>query len=194
MLKNLTVVIPAYNECGSIAAVVKEAREALDKKARYEILVVDDGSTDGTGEIARTAGARVISLKKNSGYGAALKRGIGSAKYDTICTLDADGSYSPSEIPKLLYHASQKRMVIGARKGEYIKRQVLRNFLKFFLRKLAEFLTSSKIDDVNSGMRVFDRRVLMRYSNLLCDGFSFSTSSTMIYLCAGLPEIGRAHV
>ncbi len=121
-VRGVSVVVPAFNEQGAIAATIADVRAALDKTetgfAESEILVIDDGSTDDTAALAEAAGARVIRLPRNRGYGAALKAGFAAAQHDTVVITDADGTYPASAIPEMLKYASDYEMVIGARVGE----------------------------------------------------------------------------
>lgn len=198
----VSVVIPAYNESDAVKDVVAGTAAALKDFNGHEIIVVDDGSTDGTGMLAAEAGARVITLERNSGYGAALKAGIRAAKNDTIAILDCDGSYSAADVPRLLAHMERGVMVVGVRK--IIWRQMGRNVYKFLFNRLVGLMVGKKVRDINSGIRAFDRRDLMIYERLLCDRFSFSTSSAIIYLRSGMrikyvgadyfPRVGRSHM
>src|SRR5438552_7321800 len=113
-----SLVIPAYNEEASITSVVDKAREVLQACAdRFEIIVVDDGSADRTGELAEQAGARVVSHPYNRGYGNSLKSGISAARYEDIVICDADQSYPLDELPRLLQDADRYDMIVGARQG-----------------------------------------------------------------------------
>ena len=100
----ITIVLPAFNEQQAIAETIREVRSAIESMGidDYELLVVDDGSTDGTGDLASAEGASVIRHPENIGYGRSLKDGIEAAKYDTILISDADGSYPADSIPDLL--------------------------------------------------------------------------------------------
>ena len=97
MTRGVSVVVPAYNEERAIECCLGELQTALASVDRdCELIVVDDGSSDRTGELAEKAGARVIALPENRGYGAALKAGVAAARYDTIAITDADGTYPAS--------------------------------------------------------------------------------------------------
>ena len=110
--------VPAYDEEEGIGASLADVLLALQKvEGESELVVVDDGSTDRTREIAEGSGARVISLPENRGYGAAILAGIAAAKYDTIVITDADGTYPAGAIPELLKYRDDYEMVVGARVG-----------------------------------------------------------------------------
>src|SRR5436190_23723685 len=114
----LTIIIPAYNEERGIRPVVEQVRDAMESfEYEFEIVIVDDGSQDRTGEEARATGARVIQHRQNRGYGEALKTGIRHAQYERIAIIDADGSYPASEIPRLAALLDDAEMVVGARTG-----------------------------------------------------------------------------
>ena len=180
----VSVVIPAYNEAAHLAAEVR-AVEAVMRETGwdFEIMVVDDGSSDGTAEEGIRAGARVLRHKRNRGYGAALKRGIAAARFDWILITDADGTYPASAIPALLDAAAESDMVVGARTGESVKIPLARRPAKAFLRVLASYLAGQKLPDLNSGLRLMRRDLVERYVHLLPSGFSFTTTITLASAC-----------
>ena len=110
----ITVVIPAYNEADSIADVVADIKENAADFVDH-VLVVDDASTDDTGELAKNAGAEVLRHKHNRGYGAALKTGIRAAPTNLILTFDADGQHDATYIPKFWELIDDYDMVVGQR-------------------------------------------------------------------------------
>jgi len=184
----ISVRIPAFNEEGGIVETIQRARAALEKAqlAPYEIIVIDDGSTDCTGDLATAAGGRVIRHPHNVGYGRSLKDGINSAIYDTIIITDADGSYPIEEIPVLVerYRAGND-MVVAARTGKYYRESLIKSPMRWVLKKIVEFTASREIPDINSGLRVFNRVTAQRYFNRLSDAFSFTTSMTLAYVMNG---------
>jgi glycosyltransferase involved in cell wall biosynthesis len=182
----VTVVIPAFNEEGGVADCVNEVRAALESTgASYEVLVVDDGSSDRTAERAASAGAEVVRQPENRGYGAALKAGIRRAKHDVIVITDADGTYPSEEIPRMLAQLDGYEMVVGARIGDAVEIPLERRPAKWFLRRLASYLAGCEIPDLNSGLRVMRRPLVERFEHLLPAGFSFTTTITLASLCSG---------
>ena len=184
MIEAVTIVIPAYNEEKGVGPVVIAVRDVLDHAGiRSEIIVVDDGSRDGTAEAARLAGARVLRHRSNRGYGAALKTGISSARHDVICITDADGTYPCHMIPVLIEELERNDMVVGARVGSNVHIPMVRKPAKWALKKLANYVTSSRIPDLNSGLRAFRREMAVQYFSILPDQFSFTTTITLAMLC-----------
>jgi glycosyltransferase involved in cell wall biosynthesis len=181
----VSVVIPAYNEEASIGSGVEEVRKAMDDSGRpYEIIVVDDGSSDRTGEIAAAlSGIRLLTQPMNRGYGAALKAGIKVAKYQTIVITDADGTYPADQLPKMLEIGKDYDMVVGARIGANVSIPLVRRPAKWFLTRLASLLAGRNIPDLNSGLRVINRAHVLRFQHLLPSGFSFTTTISLAMLC-----------
>ena len=163
-----SIVIPAYNEEETIAETVQACQRELPKTGQpYEILVVDDGSSDKTAEIAEAAGARVIRHLNNLGYGRSLKDGIRAATYDTIVITDADGTYPIDQIPSLVQiYREGFNMVVGARQGKNYSESIKKGALRFILKHLVEFTAGRKIPDINSGLRIFSRREAVPYLQL----------------------------
>lgn len=184
IMEKLSILIPAYNEEKGIADTLKELRAVISKTGLgYEVIVVDDGSSDRTAEIVRKLnGIKLIQHPYNKGYGASLKTGIENAKGDWILIIDADGTYPAKDIPKLLKHVNQYDMVVGARTGKDVKIQLYRKPAKWFLTKLANFLSGRKIYDLNSGMRIFRKKDAIKFFNILPSSFSFTTTITLAYL------------
>src|SRR6185369_4581442 len=161
-------------------------RQAAAALSAVDIVVVDDGSTDRTAEVARLAGARVIRHPHNIGYGRSLKDGISAAHHDAIAITDGDATYPPEDLPRLLDAMSRGfDMVVGARTGEHYDGRPFKGQLRRVLTFLVEFTTGRPVPDVNSGFRVFRRSIAMPYFGQLCDTFSFTTSLTLAYMMTG---------
>ena len=181
----ISVVIPVYNEEEAIGAVLDELIEIVEDKA-YEIIAVDDGSTDNTVKAVQEKPVTLIQHPRNIGYGAAIKTGIKNATNDVIVIIDGDGSYPVNAIPELLKEAEEYDMVVGARVGKEVKIQLYRRPAKWFLSKLANYLADTKIPDLNSGMRIFRRKEVEKFYNILPNKFSFTTTITLAYHTTGL--------
>jgi glycosyltransferase involved in cell wall biosynthesis len=184
----ISVVIPALNEEIAIGATVAEVSKVLTAAnlVPFEVVVVDDGSSDATGKIAAEAGARVLRHPHNVGYGRSLKNGITAARYDMIAICDADGTYPASAIPELVrLHREGFDMAVGQRQGPHYRESMLKMPMRALLRFLVEWTAGRHIPDINSGLRVFSRTAVMQYFAHLCDTFSFTTSMTLAYLLTG---------
>ena len=185
-MRGISVVIPAHNESKSIRRVLEEIREPLSRAGLpSEVIVVDDGSTDGTGDLAREAGVRVVAHGGGRGYGAALKTGMEQASHDMILIMDADGTYPPGAIPRLVEESRSHDMVVAARVAEDVHIPLIRRPMKWLLTKLANYLAGIRIPDLNSGMRIFRKEVAQRFLYLLPAGFSFTSTLTLAMLCNG---------
>ncbi len=182
IMDGISVVIPAYNEEDGIGAVVEALRIALEPcVSPWEIIVVDDGSTDGTAQAAAAPGIRVLSHEVNLGYGASLKIGIRRARYDCIVITDADMTYPVERILDLVAAMESVDMAVAARTGIKVAIPLLRRPAKWCLRKLAEYLADVEIPDLNSGLRCFRKSDVGEYMHLLPNGFSFTTTITLAY-------------
>ena len=189
MKEKISVVIPVYNEQESIISTLKDISSVLEKKEiDYEIIVVNDGSTDKTaetvGEFIRGEynNIKIISHDWNLGYGAALKTGIKTSVNEIIVITDADGTYPNDEIPRLLSYIDSHDMVVGARTGKNVKIPLVRKPAKWMINQLANYLSGYKIPDLNSGLRVMKKELIEKYIQYLPDGFSFTTTITLALL------------
>jgi glycosyltransferase involved in cell wall biosynthesis len=183
----LSIVIPVYNEEEAIADVLDSIRETMDAAdQQYEIVVVDDGSTDRTAEIlAARREIQLIHHEHNRGTGAARTTGIEAAKGDIIIMTDGDGTYPAQDMPRLLEALGQCDMVIGARRQEQGTLKWLRTPAKWFIRQLAAYLTDTRIPDLNSGLRAFKKDIALRYLNILPSTHSWVSTITIAFLSDG---------
>ena len=201
----LTLIIPAYNEEKAVADVIRSSRNVLSQMGiNHEIIVVDDGSSDETAEVARMAGAVVVTHPHNLGYGAALKSGIMQAQYDWIAIVDADGTYPIDEFSALLQYIPTFDMVVGARTGEHYWGSFLKQPTRSAFLWLGEFVTGTHIPDINSGMRIFRKEIALRHFERISSGFSFTTTLTLAMTLEGCfvkyvpisyhPRTGKSHI
>jgi len=187
---DLAVILPAFNEANGITDTLSRVRTVLaGLNCSSEIIVVDDGSKDGTGQKATDAGVRVITHPWNRGYGAALKTGVLSTEATAILIMDADSSYLPDAIPKLLAGLDRADMVVGTRSLGSEGVAWIRRPGKWMLNRLASYLIGLNIPDLNSGQRVMKRDVLLKYMHLCPSGFSFTSTITLAMLANGHPVI-----
>jgi glycosyltransferase involved in cell wall biosynthesis len=177
---HISVVIPAMNEAQAIADVIARLR-ALPWR---EIIVVDDGSTDATGERARNAGARVIRHPYNKGNGAAVKTGIRNALGDFVLVVDADGQHQPEDTQALIEKLGEYDLVVGAR-DPATQATIGRRVGNALLNRLASYLTGQAIPDLTSGFRAARREHLREFIHLLPNGFSTPTTTTLAFIKAG---------
>jgi glycosyltransferase involved in cell wall biosynthesis len=197
---SISIIIPAYNVEGSIGNVLEGLRAWRD---RAEIIVIDDGSTDRTAEIAERAGVRVIRHRVNKGYGAALKAGIRAARGEVIVMMDSDGEHDAAQIQALLDAMPDNEMVVGAR-GKGSHAPLLRRPGKWILSKVANYLAETNIPDLNSGLRAFRKDIVLRFMPILPNGFSFTTTLTLALFKEGYniayvpitttPRVGKSTV
>jgi glycosyltransferase involved in cell wall biosynthesis len=181
---SLSVVVPAYNEEGAIRHTIEDIRREMDATGiPYEIIVIDDGSTDRTLEIARETGVVVDSNQVNTGYGASLKRGIRQAQHDYVAIIDADGTYPARYLPPMLAMCRTQDMVVGDRGAAMKNVPLIRRPAKWMLNALASFLAERKLNDLNSGLRVFRKSELVPFIPLLPQKFSFTTTITLCMSC-----------
>ena len=179
--ETVTIVVPAFNERDSIASVVTAMRAAAPW---HEVLVVDDGSTDGTGEAAQAAGARVLRHPYNKGNGASVKTAIRSASTEWIAIIDGDGQHPTDDTKRLVDRCGDFDLVIGAR-DPHTHATPGRRFGNAVLNWLASYLTERPIPDLTSGFRVARREYLLEFIHMLPNGFSTPTTTTLAFMKAG---------
>lgn len=172
-----SVIVPAFNEERGLPLVLEELVRFFPSA---EIIVVNDGSTDATERVAREFPVTVISHPVNRGYGAALKTGIAAAKHERLVFFDGDGQHDPAHIQPMLDRLDAADLVIGER-SRYSRRSPLHRVGRAVLSWLVNFLTRTRVHDINCGLRAARRSVMLRYLGLLPDGFSFSTTSTVVF-------------
>jgi glycosyltransferase involved in cell wall biosynthesis len=178
--RDVSVVIPAFNEEDGIAAVIAP----LLARGFREVLVVDDGSSDATAARATAAGARVVRHPYNKGNGAAVKTGIREALGEVVLMMDADGQHDPGEAASIYGSIGTFDMVIGARASK--DQAFTRALGNALFKALASWLTGRPIPDLTSGFRAARRERLLEILHLLPNGFSYPTTSCLAFLKAGL--------
>jgi glycosyltransferase involved in cell wall biosynthesis len=198
--ESVTIVLPAFNEVDSIAQVVTALKAAAPW---HEVLVIDDGSTDGTGKAAQDAGARVVRHPYNKGNGAAVKTAIRSAASEWIAIVDADGQHRADDAIKLVSRLGDFDLVIGARDSR-TQATAGRRAGNAILNWLASYLTERPIPDLTSGLRAARREYLLEFIHLLPNGFSTPTTTTLAFIKAGynvafepmaaLPRVGTSKI
>jgi glycosyltransferase involved in cell wall biosynthesis len=189
--EGLSVVIPVLDELQA-AARLGERLASIQARATFplEILVVDDGSRDGTRDHLRSIdlpGLRVLAHGGTRGYGAALAHGITEARHPWIAITDADETYPDERIPELFREALRQDtdMLIGARTGSVVEDPLPRQPPKWALRRLASLVSGTAIPDLNSGLRIMRRAMVERYLHLLPAGMSFTSTITLAALAGG---------
>ncbi len=179
-MPNLSIIIPVYNEEAVIGEVLKELI-AIAQGKDWEIIVVDDGSPDNSASVISQFNVKLLRNPINKGYGASLKYGIKEAKAEKVLIMDGDGQHDPSEIDHLLKYGDDYDLVIGSR-NQIIHSSLWRMPGKWLLGFMANYLTRQKIPDVNSGFRIYKRKVILKYLSICPDRFSFSTTSLLAFL------------
>jgi len=176
-----SIIVPAFNEERIIEKVIADLKKYLNEAC--EIIVVNDGSTDRTKELLeRIPDIKIVNHSRNRGYGAALKSGIKKSQGEYVLIIDADGSYPTESISELISQIDSYDMVVGARIKPQSQIPALRRPTKWVLNCLANYLTGTKIPDLNSGLRIIKKDVLRRFIRFLPDGFSFTTTITLALL------------
>ena len=179
----LSMVIPVYNEEKGIGETITRLKTALASlDVKHEIITVNDGSTDGTSDIlAATSGIVVVAHPLNIGYGNSIKSGINIAKYDWIGIVDADGSYPVEDIARFVAEMEKGfDMVVGNRTNIRELDSFTKRIFRAIYKKLVSFLNDSRIEDPNSGFRVFKRDMALNLLPFLCGTFSFTTSLSIL--------------
>ena len=197
----LSIVLPARNEAGPVGQTVAGIRELYPEA---EIIVVNDGSSDATAQVAQQAGARIISKPYGMGNGAAIKTGARAASGEILVFMDADGQHDPADIPRLLAKLGEGYdMVVGAR-DDGSQASVGRGMANGLYNRLASWMTGHLVADLTSGFRVARADKFREFIHLLPNGFSYPTTSTMAFFRSAYPvayvpitaarRIGKSHI
>lgn len=184
---DVSVVLPVYNERDHVVAEIDRIKATLDaSEFSYEIIVIDDCSTDGSREVLATVpDIKLITMARNGGSGTVRRIGTLASKGDVVVWTDADMTYPNDQIPELVRQLSGFDQIVGARTTEEGTIKFLRVPAKWTIRKLAIYLSQTDIPDLNSGLRAFRRDVAEQYLHLLPTGFSCVTTMTMTFLANG---------
>ncbi len=180
----LSVILPAKNEATGLERVLPALRRQWPQA---ELLVVDDGSTDATAEVARGHGARVLTSPYPMGNGAAIKRGTRAAGGEVLVFMDADGQHDPAHIPALLDAlAAGHDMAVGARDRNG-QANLHRGLANRFYNRLASWMTGHDVRDLTSGFRAVRAERFREFLHLLPNGFSYPTTCTMAFFRSAYP-------
>ena len=194
MNNNLSIIVPVYNEEKAIEDSVKSLLEIKNSNPEYnlEISIVNDGSNDKTTDIlidlsSNSTLFKLVSYQDNRGYGAAIKEGVKSASHELVAITDADDTYPNHRLVEFLTITVQNKldMLVGSRVGKNVHIPFLRRFPKKCLNLLASYLSGKNIPDLNSGMRIMRRELVEKFSYILPDGFSLTSTITLAMLTNG---------
>lgn len=181
----ISVIVPVFNEEEAVVGALKELESAMNEFSKeYEIIVINDGSSDRSHELIsgmKVKNLKIIDHPENLGYGKSLFEGILAAKYDCIAIIDADGSYPAGRLRDMYSYYPKYDMIVGARQGKEYRRGILKRPARILFEYLAQYATGRKIPDVNSGLRIFKKSLVMRFQDSLCTGFSFTTTLTLLF-------------
>ena len=180
----LSIILPAKNEAEGLRGTLPALKAAYPEA---EIIVVDDGSTDATAQIAAEQGARVLSSPYSMGNGAAIKRGARAATGEVLVFMDADGQHGAEHVRVLLEKLDEGYdMVVGARDRSG-QANVHRGLANAFYNSLASWMTGHRIADLTSGFRAVRADKFREFLHLLPNGFSYATTSTMAFFRSAYP-------
>lgn len=179
--EQLSILIPAFNEAETIGDVLPQLVALYPLS---EILVIDDGSNDGTSEIALANGARVVRHPYNKGNGASVKTGLRNATRELVIIFDADGQHDARDIEKLADCIGEFDLVVGAR-DENSQTDFGRRMYHHVLNLMATYLSGMRVPDATSGFRIARRAELMQFIHLLPNGFSTPVTTSLAFIKAG---------
>ena len=181
----ISVIIPAVNEEVIIASVVSGVRESLNAYGEtYEVIVIDDGSSDETAALAHSAGAHIYSHPYNIGNGAAVKSGIRHARGKYLVFMDGDGQHDPADIPRLLERLDTYDMVVGTRTNDSVATPQ-RKIANRLYNRFATYMCKRRIEDLTSGFRAIKKEIARQFISLLPNEFSYPTTITMAVIRSG---------
>lgn len=181
----VSVIIPAYNEAQIIGEIVARVKTELQAaRCNYEVIVIDDGSSDETAREASLAGAKVLRLPYNIGNGAAIKSGIRAARGDVLLFMDGDGQHDPKNIARLLAYIPEYDMVVGARSFPS-QASYCRAFGNKVFNWLASYVAQFRIPDLTSGFRAIKTPIARSFLHLLPNTYSYPTTITLGVLRSG---------
>lgn len=178
---DVSIIIPVYNESETIKGVIEKIKE-IDHD--FEIIVINDGSTDKTGEILKELGVIVYNHPYNMGNGSSIKSGIRIASGDVLVFMDGDGQHNPEDIVKMIEHFPEYDMVVGARSR---KSQVslFRGAGNRMLNWLAGYVAKFRVQDLTSGFRAVKAEIAHNLLYLLPNTYSYPTTMTLGVLRSG---------
>lgn len=178
----LSIILPAKNEAASLGDLLAKVRTLFPLA---ELVVVDDGSTDDTASIATVAGALVVSHPYSKGNGAAIKSGVRAATGEVLAFMDADGQHDPEDLKRLLAKLAEGYdMVVGAR-ARSSQASPWRWLANAFYNRVASGMVGQRVEDLTSGLRVAKAHLFREFLQMLPNGFSYPTTSTMAFFRAG---------
>lgn len=200
-MTTLSIILPAKNEAGGLQKTLPLLKSLYPEA---ELIVVNDGSTDDTANIAQQCGARVVSHPYSKGNGAAIKSGARAATGEVLVFMDADGQHKPEDVARLLNRlAKGYDMVVGAR-NRASQAGAHRAAANGLYNRLASWMVEQKVEDLTSGFRAVKATLFRQFLYMLPNGFSYPTTITMSFFRAGYsiayepiiaPErIGKSHI
>ena len=185
--EKVSILVPVYNEENTVLGTIARIQKTMEDSgfSSFELIVINDGSTDNTAVKLRNINVHVITHPSNRGYGSSLKSGLRAAKGEIVVITDADGTYPLERMPLLLEHMAHNDMVVGARSKKNSEGGFFRKIPKLILRHFASYVVGTPIPDLNSGFRAFRKDIIMKYFRIIPSGFSFTSTITMAMLSDG---------